>query len=214
MDTARRWLQRQRRALDSRCYSPGTGVCLKQLGRRHLLERECILCTTKPICEVNRTASSPGSYVAALSLCAGEQRRFLRWPGALRCCVCPCSVHLGVAELEGQTSLKEPRPSRFQRLGLRAHRERPATSTYHGSLSPVIQLGMSLLREFRGVSERRWSFQRPLWRCWHLMRLQVLAHCWHRALSPDLCDLRSGEVFSVVCAGSGLVVPATETASA
>ena len=153
--------KRQRRASDSRCYSWDWSVSeaawvAPSVGARvHIVHHEANL-------EVNRTASSPGSYVAALSLCARERRRFLRWPDALRCCVCPCSVHLGVAELEGQMSLKEPHPSRFHRLGLRAHRERLATGTYHGSLSPVIQHGMSLLLEFRGVSERRWSFQRPL----------------------------------------------------
>ena len=55
---------------------PGTEICLKQLGRRHLLERGCICRTSKPIGEVNQIASSPGLYVAVPSLCAVE--RWLR----------------------------------------------------------------------------------------------------------------------------------------
>ena len=101
---------------------------LKQLGRPLLFGREWIFCSTKPISEVNLTPSSPGSYVAALSQCAGQRclthRRFssLAWRSSLL----RVPVFLGVADLECQTSLKKQRFRGFGDWGCkRSAKDRP-----------------------------------------------------------------------------------------
>ena len=155
--------KRQRRASDSRCYSWDWSVSeaawvAPSVGARvHIVHHEANL-------EVNRTASSTWFVRGRpFAVCkrAPPFSSVARRSSLLRVPVF-CSFWES-RNWRVRCPLKEPHFSRISPTGAakRIAKDWQRART-HGSLSPVIQHGMSLLLEFRGVSERRWSFQRPL----------------------------------------------------
>ena len=122
---------------------PWTEAHLKQPVRRHLLKRGCVC--TQPS---SLPCSRGGPHESAPSLCAGERRLAhgfsLWWPGALfavgrlsvpyRPLLASSARLCLLRESRLHCALKELRPSQFQRLGLRAHREGPATGAPFVSL--------------------------------------------------------------------------------